>query len=288
MGFRDCVCFSRPGHPESLRVLLGSEVTDGQRPTIPWSCPASRAGAAGYQRIGHDGLIGAGRQGRSGLQTGTIQHGRCAHRRHARSGSVRRQAGARCAGSGPAWRGRDRRYLHSRSSAANGRDVGCRRPEFRPRHHRRLQGLLALLAAPWSAGTSGTRSRIEALLVLQGDDAHTLGPHVAASQMRRLGVGVRILFNQDAKIVLRMLQEDCFDLILFSTSRTEALAPIAQMVKRMRAESSRVPPVVLGGLVQDLAEKVQERTGVDLVTTDVRAALRLCEREKQKTRSLAG
>ncbi|MGR3272944.1 hypothetical protein DU478_01845 [Thalassococcus profundi] len=152
----------------------------------------------------------------------------------------------------------------------------------------RLQGLLALLAAPWSAGTSGTRSRIEALLVLQGDDAHTLGPHVAASQMRRLGVGVRILFNQDAKIVLRMLQEDCFDLILFSTSRTEALAPIAQMVKRMRAELSRVPPVVLGGLVQDLAEKVQERTGVDLVTTDVRAALRLCEREKQKTRSLAG
>ena len=46
--------------------------------------------------------------------------------------------------------------------------------------------------------------------------------------------------------------------------------------------------MVLGGLVQDLAEGVRERTGVDLVTTDVRAALSLCERGKQKTRSLAG
>jgi hypothetical protein len=46
------------------------------------------------------------------------------------------------------------------------------------------------------------------------------------------------------------------------------------------------PPLVLGGIVLNLADGVKEKTDVDLVTNDVKVALKLCQKNKSRSRSL--
>lgn len=151
----------------------------------------------------------------------------------------------------------------------------------------RLQGLLTLLAPPWSAKPYDDAHETHVLLLLQGDDSHTLGPHVATAQLRRMGSSVRILFGASGDTVLRALSEERYDMVLFSGSRAESLASIAKMVKCIRIGFLAPPPMVLGGIVLDLTDGVKEKTDVDLVTNDVKVALKLCENKKSRSRSLA-
>lgn len=151
----------------------------------------------------------------------------------------------------------------------------------------RLQSLLTLLAPPWSAKPSEIANGTNVLLLLQGSDSHTLGPHVATAQLRRMGASVRILFGPRAETVLTALDSDDYDMVMFSGSRTDSLASIANLVKRIRTSGLHPPPMVLGGIVLSLADGVKEKTGVDLVTSDVKVALKLCESKKSRSRSLA-
>lgn len=151
----------------------------------------------------------------------------------------------------------------------------------------RLQGLLTLLAPPWAAKPSEIAHGTNVLLLLQGDDSHTLGPHVATAQLRRMGSSVRIMFGASADVVLRALSEESYDMVLFSGSRPESLASIAKLVKRVRTGILAPPPMVLGGIVLSLTDGVKEKTDVDLVTNDVKVALKLCEKKKSRSRSLA-
>lgn len=151
----------------------------------------------------------------------------------------------------------------------------------------RLQGLLTLLAPPWSAKRSESAHEASVLLLLQGNDSHTLGPHVATAQLRRMGASVRILFGAPADTVVRALSDESYDMVMFSGSRTDSLASIAKLVKCVRAGILTPPPMVLGGIVLSLADGVKEKTDVDLVTNDVKVALKLCEKKKSRYRSLA-
>lgn len=151
----------------------------------------------------------------------------------------------------------------------------------------RLQGLLTLLAPPWSARTHEPGEGINALLILQPNDSHTLGPHVATAQLRRLGASVRLLFGPDSETVVQLLNEEDYNLVMFSCSRTDSLATIAKMVKRIRAELNTVPPIVLGGLVLNLTDRVKDKTGVDMVTGDIKVAFKLCDKKRLKQRSVA-
>lgn len=151
----------------------------------------------------------------------------------------------------------------------------------------RLQGLLTFLVPPWSAALSDIDYGPNVLLVLQGNDSHTLGPHVATAQLRRTGASVRILFGARDETVLRAVSEDDYDMVLFSGSRPDALASIAKLVIRIRKGISTPPSLVLGGIVLELEDHVKEKTDVDLVTNDVKIALKLCEKGKSKGRSSA-
>jgi methylmalonyl-CoA mutase cobalamin-binding subunit len=151
----------------------------------------------------------------------------------------------------------------------------------------RLQGLLTLLAPPWSARAIEPAEGMNTLLILQANDSHTLGPHVATAQLRRLGASVRLLFGPDPDTIARVLKEETFHLIMFSCSRTDALATIAKLVKRVRSEMNGTPPIALGGIVLNLTDRIKEKTGVDLVTSDVRVAFRLCDNKRLKPRSVA-
>ncbi len=151
----------------------------------------------------------------------------------------------------------------------------------------RLQGLLTLLAPPWvTRARDSAKDGTNILMLLQGNDSHTLGPHVATSQLRRFGASVRILFGPKEDTVVRALSEESYDLVLFSSSRAEALASVAKMAKRVRTSILVPPPLVLGGIILNLADGVKEKTGVDLVTNDVKVALKLCEKNKSRSRFL--
>ena len=151
----------------------------------------------------------------------------------------------------------------------------------------RLQGLLTLLAPPWSARPAERGEGLTVLLILQGNDSHTLGPHVATAQLRRMGASVRLLFGPDEHMVLRVLGEEHYDLVMFSCSRTDSLATVARMVKRIRTGMAAPPAIALGGIVLGLTDRVKEKTGVDLVSVDVRVAFKLCDKKRQKPRSVA-
>lgn len=150
----------------------------------------------------------------------------------------------------------------------------------------RLQGLLTMLAPPWTAKPTEIANGTNVLLLLQGNDSHTLGPHVATAQMRRAGASVRILFGARDETIIRALSEESYDMVLFSGSRPDALASIAKLVKRIRTGVLAPPPLVLGGIVLNLADGVKEKTDVDLVTNDVKVALKLCQKNKSRSRSL--
>ncbi|MFP7672423.1 cobalamin-dependent protein [Marivita sp. S0852] len=151
----------------------------------------------------------------------------------------------------------------------------------------RLQGLLTLLAPPWSCKPCAAAQEKNVLLILQGDDSHTLGPHVATAQIRRMGASVRILFGAHADTIVQALSDENYDMVLFSGSRPDALASISNLVKRIRAGILTPPPLVLGGIVLSLTDGVKEKTDVDLVTNDVKVALKLCEKKKSRSGSMA-
>ncbi|MDU8910952.1 hypothetical protein RXV88_06675 [Aestuariicoccus sp. MJ-SS9] len=150
----------------------------------------------------------------------------------------------------------------------------------------RLQGLLTLLAPPWAAKLSEDGDDINVLMVLQAGDTHTLGPHVATAQLRRLGASVRILFGPDIRSLLASMADEPYDLVMFSCSRTDALETIAKMVQGIKTGLDAPPPLALGGLVLDLADRVKEKTGVDLVTDDVKVAFKLCDKKRHKKKSV--
>lgn len=151
----------------------------------------------------------------------------------------------------------------------------------------RLQALLTLLAPPWASRENDHRPMTHVLMILQGSDSHTLGPHVATAQLRRMGASVRILFGPDYDTLSKVLSQDTYDLILFSCSRPDALESIAKLVKRIKMFEIDTPPIALGGIVPELTDRIKEKTGVDLVTSDVRVAFKLCEKKRHKSKSAA-
>jgi methanogenic corrinoid protein MtbC1 len=143
----------------------------------------------------------------------------------------------------------------------------------------RLQGLIATLACRWRPCDMAGPS---VLFVSMKGDTHTLGAQIAVTQMRRAGADVHLLFGPDHTELLTAMARGNHDMVMFSCSRPDGLATIAHLVIRMRAGHIGTPPIALGGLVLHLTDRVKERTGVDVVTNDIRVAMRLCESSKPR------
>ncbi len=143
----------------------------------------------------------------------------------------------------------------------------------------RLQGLVSILSRQWNPVAEDGPS---VLFVLPKGDTHTIGAQIAVTQLRRAGADVRLLFGPDHVKLLEAVKHGNHEMVMFSCSRPDGLATIAHLVIRMRTGHAGTPPIALGGLVLHLADRVKERTGVDVVTNDVRVALRLCDSSKPR------
>jgi MerR family transcriptional regulator, light-induced transcriptional regulator len=146
----------------------------------------------------------------------------------------------------------------------------------------RLQTLLRELGRAWVADQCGDNSGARVLLVLPRGEQHTLGSMIAANQLRRLGVSVRMQLLPSAENVVTELRDLSFDALFLSVSNETSLETCQDLIKTVRTQVNSVVPVVIGGGIVTSRHPVltparlAALTGANIVTSDVIEALNFC------------
>lgn len=142
----------------------------------------------------------------------------------------------------------------------------------------RLQMMLRELGTNWSGAHSKTTEQSSILLVVPKDVHHTLGAVVLSSQLRRMGLSVRLLLGGTPKDTAVNVQRCDYDAVFISASQSEKLEPLRLIVDAIKASTQHPPKIVIGGTILEVEpiEKVTALTGADYATRIPQEALRLC------------
>lgn len=146
----------------------------------------------------------------------------------------------------------------------------------------RLQTFLRELGRAWAADQCGHNSGARVLLVLPRGEQHTLGAMIAANQLRRLGVSVRMQLLPSPENVAAELCNLSFDGLFLSASNETSLESCQELIKAVRQSTHTAVPIAMGGGVVTLCHPVltpnrlASMTGADIVTGDVIEALNFC------------
>jgi methylmalonyl-CoA mutase cobalamin-binding subunit len=139
----------------------------------------------------------------------------------------------------------------------------------------RLQAMLRELPDP--GGRSATAPAGPSIvLAVPADDYHTLGAMVAAAQLRRAGVSVRLSLGQPESELVRMLAAGGHDAVFLSASGSSTLDSLRELVERVRGAIGPGVPIVLGGAILPSERDLRAQTGVDHAVSDPIEALCLC------------
>ena len=150
----------------------------------------------------------------------------------------------------------------------------------------RLQALLGEASSECLPHAAAGRADRAALAVISRGEQHFLGIHVVAAQLRRMGFEVRLSFWEEDAVILERVQQERPELVAFSWARVEALDVIAGTVNVLRQGMSPAPVLALGGNLKGDAGRIREKTGVDLITRDVREVVSFCtKRQKALSRT---
>ncbi len=143
----------------------------------------------------------------------------------------------------------------------------------------RLQALLRELGDAWFADrTCGAVGQC-VLLVLPMGEQHCFGTMVAANQLRRMGVSVKISLAIDSQKLVKTLRERRYEAVFVSSANRSSLASCAELVNTIRQNFGRRLNVVCGGgIVAEMGQQMSsralaERLGADLATADISEAL---------------
>lgn len=146
----------------------------------------------------------------------------------------------------------------------------------------RLQTLLRELGKAWVADLCGHNVGARVLLVLPRGEQHTLGAMIAANQLRRLGISVRMQLLPSAEHVVAELRNLSFDGLFLSVSNETSLESCQDLIKTVRNQLNRDVPVAIGGGIVSCNDpiltpaRLAALTGADIVTMDVVEALNFC------------
>lgn len=126
---------------------------------------------------------------------------------------------------------------------------------------------------------------LEILFVACEDEQHTLGSFVAAAQLRRRGAIVERLCGEPDAVIRDRMMTGNYDAVLFSSSRSQDLEKIADLVTYSKQRMPRPPLFAMGGILLGTFGNIKRLTGVDLVTNDVDTVVSYCEqRSTQRLR----
>ncbi|MDX8349132.1 cobalamin B12-binding domain-containing protein [Cognatiyoonia sp. IB215446] len=142
----------------------------------------------------------------------------------------------------------------------------------------RLQSLLRELGLDWSGDVAGDPNAPMVLLVVPHEVYHTLGAMILGSQLRRLGISVRISLGLRNEELATRLQRSNFQGVFISASCSETLETLSRIVDVVKNSTVTPPPIVIGGSLLDVEtkENVTALTGADYATRIPSEALELC------------
>ena len=142
----------------------------------------------------------------------------------------------------------------------------------------RLQSMLRDVGLDWSGDVIGNPAAPTIMLIIPQDAHHTLGAMVVGSQLRRLGVSVRMMLGIRLEDLATRLQRSSFQAVFISSSSGEKLETLSRIVDVVKASAVNAPPVVVGGSLLDVetSENVTALTGADYATKIPSEALELC------------
>lgn len=115
-----------------------------------------------------------------------------------------------------------------------------------------------------------------ALLVVPEFEQHTLGAFVAADELRRAGIWVRVGLLISAEEVCDLLRANHFSMLGLSIGSRDSIEQTAEFVKYIRNNMKIVPPVVLSGNVVERLGDATSLTGADFVVSTAKDAIERC------------
>ncbi len=146
----------------------------------------------------------------------------------------------------------------------------------------RMQNLLREMGRAWVSDRSGRVDDGRVLLTLPEGEQHSLGAMLAANQLRRRGVSVKVALLPKPAELAELMQRSRFHAVFISASNESSLLPCARMVRDLRRSAEYHAPIIVGGgLVSSAIEgndpaRIAEVTGADMVTSDIERALHAC------------
>lgn len=126
----------------------------------------------------------------------------------------------------------------------------------------------------------------EILLAAPEAEDHLLGLFVACEAFELKGCYVHLAIGHTADEIAALAQKRRFNMIGISISSDRTVKEARGIVKKLRANTSRVAPIILGGglaLDQSRHRQLLEETGADHVTSDPTKALGFCNIEARHT-----
>ncbi len=139
----------------------------------------------------------------------------------------------------------------------------------------RLQEMLGCLARGEARdqGRASSRAAPGILVVTMRGDHHTLGWKLVTVQLRRQGYPAHAAPDVTPKQAAGLVCDACYDLVLVSASRLEALDDVAEMARCIAVRDAPLPPVVVGGIVAGRVPADTRIPGVVALTTSLNEAI---------------
>jgi methylmalonyl-CoA mutase cobalamin-binding subunit len=135
----------------------------------------------------------------------------------------------------------------------------------------RLFGLCKEFSRNWRPQYTDPGS-CSVILATIGREDHLVGPAVVTEQLRRQGHSVHMMLNADGPAILNRLRNVGNDAVFISCGSFRTLDLATKAIKTIKTAGVDLP-VLLGGAIVGLDDKIERKTGADLVTNDIDTAL---------------
>lgn len=145
----------------------------------------------------------------------------------------------------------------------------------------RLQSLLSCASVESLDYIRPVEDALAMLVVVPLGEDHSLGAFVLAAQLRRLGARVDMSFCETRPDLVSRFLSAAPDMVLFSASCRGTLATVSRLVLDFCNVSADVPPIVVGGCLNEADDVAKDISGADLVTRDARDAVSLASSRRK-------
>lgn len=137
----------------------------------------------------------------------------------------------------------------------------------------RLQSLLHDISKSWSADGTEAAALSTVLLIVPGQEQHTLGALVVAGWLRRKGISVCLRIGPTPAELAGILAARHFDAAMISVACDDKPDACINMIKTLRQEAPSGLRIALGGAVLNRGEDIAAVSQVDIVTNDLSMAV---------------